>query len=60
MDLRGGNGNGEKWSECGFVLKAGPVGFAGRLGMECNRKSGSNGDHEVFGLNNRKDGVTIY
>lgn len=60
MDLSGGNGNGEKWSDCGFILKAGPIGFADRLDMEYNRKRGSNDDHKVFGLNNRKDGVTIY
>lgn len=38
MDLSGGDGNGEKWSDCGFILKAGPIGFADRLDMEYNRK----------------------
>lgn len=60
MELGRSSGDGEKWSDCRFILKAGPVGFADRLEVECKRERRANGDLKVFGLNNGKDGVAVH
>lgn len=41
LNLSRHGGDGEKWSDWGLILKAGPVGFGDSLDMEHKRKRGS-------------------
>lgn len=42
-------GNGEKWSSSEYILKAEPVGFAGRLDMGYDEIKGVRDDSEFLG-----------
>lgn len=57
--INGSSEVGDKWSDCGCILKAEPTGLVDILGVEI-KKRGFKDDSNVAGLSNWKDGVAIH